>query len=166
METSVKSILEKTDWLRTLQCRKQECEDELNSIVATLSKVIAQETQPESPCYQQSCEGVEANRLEDPLSAKTLSVEMERCMEALTQPNLESDEEEVGREDHHPSTIVNFCRKAMGIYDYELTVDPLEELGCTPKDVMLVLRYLRTKHKSDTMVTQSLGGSYWVHSIY
>jgi hypothetical protein len=71
-------------------------------------------------------------------------------MEALTQLDLELDVEEVGREDCDPTTIVNFCRKSMGIYDFQLSVEQLEELGCTPKEVRLVLRYL-CKSTSQTL---------------
>jgi hypothetical protein len=96
---------------------------------------------------------------------KNLSVETKQCVEALTQPDLESDAEEVGMEDRHPTTIVNFCRKAMGIYEFQLSVENLEELGCTPKEVRLVLSTCDMEHKSNTMYANSLGGGYWVHSI-
>jgi hypothetical protein len=42
-------------------------------------------------------------------------------VEALTQPNLETDMEDVGDEDRHVKTIMYFCRKAMGIYDFQFT---------------------------------------------
>jgi hypothetical protein len=35
--------------------------------------------------------------------------------------DLEDEAEEVGIEDLDPTTIVNFFRKAMGIYDFQLT---------------------------------------------
>jgi hypothetical protein len=76
--------------------------------------------------------------------------------EHYTQQDLE-DAEEVGREGRDSVAIVNFCRKAMGIYDFELSAEQLEELGCSPKEVRLVLTYLRmeqsqTQHSLEALV--------------
>lgn len=75
--------------------------------------------QPKSPCCQQVWDEVEEAWLGKSLAPQTLSGETKKCTEVLTQPNLE-DEEEVGMEDRDPATIVNYCRRAMGIYDFEL----------------------------------------------
>ena len=40
--------------------------------------------------------------------------------------------------------IVDLCRYAMGIYDFQLTKDKLGKLGCTCEKVEAVHRYLRT----------------------
>jgi len=54
-----------------------------------------------------------------------------------------------------PTGIVDFCRYAMGIYDFQLTNDKLGELGCTCEEIEAVHRYLRTQHQSDTWVDES-----------
>jgi len=87
-------------------------------------------------------------------------------VEALTQLDLELDVEKMRREDRDPTTIVKFCRKSMGIFEFQQNVEQMEELGCSPKEVRLVLRYLRKEHKSATMYANSLGGRYWVQSLY
>jgi len=61
--------------------------------------------------FQHSCEAVEENRLEDSLLEKKLSVQIKQCMEALTHPDLDWYTKEVGREDHHLVSIVNFFKK-------------------------------------------------------
>jgi hypothetical protein len=63
------------------------------------------------------------DRVADLPTTETPRVEPRQCMEALTQPDLETDVEEVGVEDRHPTMIVKFCRKAMGIYDFQLTAE-------------------------------------------
>jgi hypothetical protein len=74
--------------------------------------------------------------------------------------------DEVGVEDQNHETIMEFCRKDLGIYDFQLTVERLEELGCMPKEVRMVLKYLHTKHKLDTMYPNRLHGGFWVHFSY
>jgi hypothetical protein len=122
LEISTKSIVKKIDRLWSLHDREQVREDELKSSIATLVEVTTQETQPESPCCQQVCDEVEEAWSGKSLAPQTLSVEMKECTEALTQPDLE-DEEEVGMEDRDPAMIVNYCRCAMGIYDFELSAE-------------------------------------------
>jgi hypothetical protein len=58
--------------------------------------------------------------------------------------------EEVGMEDCGPTSIVKFCRKSMGIYDFQLSVERLEELGCTLKELRLMLRYMHKENKYNT----------------
>jgi hypothetical protein len=84
--------------------------------------------------YQLQAIDVVEDWLADLPTAETSGVESRQCMEALTQLDLETDMEEVGLEDQHP-TIMKFFRKAMGIYEFQLTTERLEELGCTPKEV-------------------------------
>ena len=67
------------------------------------------------------------------------------------------DEDYEGRD---PSGIVEFCRYAMGIYDFQLTKDKLRELGCTCEEIEAVHRYLRTQHQSDTWVDESQGENF------
>jgi len=59
-----------------------------------------------------------------------------------------------------PAGIVDFCRYAMGTYDFQLTKDKLDELGCTCEEIEAVHRYLRTQHQSDTWVDESQGGNF------
>lgn len=65
-----------------------------------------------------------------------------------------------GYEGRDPARIVDFCRYAMGIYDFQLTKDKLGELGCTCEEVEAVQKYLRTQYQSDTWVDESQGGSF------
>ena len=58
------------------------------------------------------------------------------------------------------ASIVEFCRYAMGIYDFQLKKDKLSELRCTREEVEVVHRYLRTQHQSDTWVDESQGGNF------
>jgi len=67
------------------------------------------------------------------------------------------DEDYGGRD---PARIVDFCRYAMGIYDFQLTKNKLGELGCTCEEIEAVHRYLRTQHQSDTWVDESQGGNF------
>jgi hypothetical protein len=116
--------------------------------------------------YQQKVMDVVDDRVPDLSIAKNSRVGPRQCMEALTQPDLERDVEEVGVEDRHPAMIVDFCRKVMEIYDFQLTAEQLEELGCTPDEIQFLLRYLWKKRKSDTMYSNTLGGVFWVHSTF
>jgi hypothetical protein len=84
---------------------------------------------------------------------------MKECMKEFTQPDLE-DEEEVGMQDRDPATIVDYCRRAMGIYDFYLNVERLEKLGFSLKEIRLVLKYLRIKHRSNTLFSQILGSGF------
>ena len=59
-----------------------------------------------------------------------------------------------------PAGIVEFCRYAMGIYDFQLTRDKLGTLGCTQEEVDVVHEYLKTRHQSDTWVDEIQGGSF------
>jgi hypothetical protein len=59
----------------------------------------------------------------DLLTTETLGVGSRQYVDALTKRDFEIDLEEVGAEDRHPATIVNFCRKAIGIYDFQLTFE-------------------------------------------
>jgi len=63
-------------------------------------------------------------------------------------------------EGRDPAGIVDFCRYAMGIYDFQLTKNKLGELGCTCEEIEAVHRYLRTQHQSDTWVDESQGGNF------
>jgi len=54
-----------------------------------------------------------------------------------------------------PSGIVEFCRYAMGIYDFQLMKDKPEKLGCTCEEVKAMHKYLRTQDQSDTCVDES-----------
>lgn len=56
--------------------------------------------------------------------------------------------------------IVEFCRYAMGIYDFQLTKDKLRDLGCDKEEIEAVHEYLRTQHQSDTWVDESQGGNF------
>ena len=67
------------------------------------------------------------------------------------------DEDYEGRD---PAGIVDFCRYAMGIYDFQLTKDKLKELGCTCEEIEAMHTYLRTQHQSDTWVDESQGGNF------
>jgi len=67
------------------------------------------------------------------------------------------DEDYEGRD---PAGIVDFCRYAMGIYDFQLTKGKLKELGCTCEEIEAVHTYLRTQHQSDTWVDESQGGNF------
>lgn len=66
-------------------------------------------------------------------------------------------EDYIGRD---PVGIVEFCRYAMGIYDFQLTEEMLGKLGCTHEEVEVVHRYLRMQHQSDTWVDESQGGKF------
>jgi hypothetical protein len=79
----------------------------LNLSIATLKKVITQETQLESPCCQQVCDEVEEDCSDDSLAPKYLIVETREGTKELTQPNLE-DAEDVGREYRDHAVIVIF----------------------------------------------------------
>ena len=71
-------------------------------------------------------------------------------------PNTTSEavaDEDYGGKD--PARIVDFCRYAVGIYDFQLTRHKLGELGCTCEEIEAVHRYLRTQHQSDTWVDES-----------
>ena len=59
-----------------------------------------------------------------------------------------------------PVGMVEFCRYAMGIYDFQLMEGKLRELGCTCEEVEAMHRYLRTQHQSDTWVDESQGGNF------
>ena len=59
-----------------------------------------------------------------------------------------------------PAGIVEFCRYAMGIYDFQLTKEKLGKLGCTQEEVDAVHEYLKTRHQSDTWVDESQGGNF------
>ena len=50
--------------------------------------------------------------------------------------------------------IVEFCRYAMGIYDFQLTREKLGKLGCTQEDIDVFHEYFRTQHQSDTWVDE------------
>jgi len=63
-------------------------------------------------------------------------------------------------EGRDPARIVDFCRYAMGIYDFQLTKDKLGKLGCTCEEIEAVHRYLRTQHQFDTWVDESQGGNF------
>ena len=65
-----------------------------------------------------------------------------------------------GYEGRDPAGIVDFCRYAMGIYDFQLTKNKLGELGFTCEEIEAVHRYLRTQHQSDTWVDESQGGNF------
>ena len=67
------------------------------------------------------------------------------------------DEDYGGRD---PAGIVDFCRYAMGVYDFQLTKDKLKELGCTCEEIEAVHRYLRTQHQSDTWMDESQGENF------
>ena len=67
------------------------------------------------------------------------------------------DEDYGGRD---PAGIVDFCRYAMGIYDFQLTKGKLGELGCTCEEIEAMHRYLRTQHQSNTRVDESQGGNF------
>ena len=56
--------------------------------------------------------------------------------------------------------IVNFCRYAIGIYDFQLTKEKLGEHGCTCEEIEAVHRYLKTQHQFDTWVDESQGGNF------
>jgi hypothetical protein len=56
-------------------------------------------------------------------TTKNPRVEPRQCMEALDQPNLERDVEELGDEDLHLVTIVKCFRNAMGIYNFQMTAE-------------------------------------------
>jgi len=56
--------------------------------------------------------------------------------------------------------IVDFCRYAMGIYDFQLMKNKLGELGCTCEEVEVVHRYLKPQYQSDTWVDESQGGNF------
>ena len=60
-----------------------------------------------------------------------------------------------GYEGRDPAGIVDFCRYAMGIYDFQSTKAKLGELGCTCEEIEAMHRYLRTQHQSDTWVDES-----------
>ena len=63
-------------------------------------------------------------------------------------------------EGRDPTGIVDFCRYAMGIYDFQLTKDKHRELGCTCEEIKAVHRYLRTQHQSNTWVDESQGENF------
>jgi hypothetical protein len=71
--------------------------------------------------HQQQIMDIVKDRETNLPTTKTPRVEPRQCMEALDQPNLERDMEELGDEDLHLATIVKFFRKAMGIYNFQLT---------------------------------------------
>jgi hypothetical protein len=85
--------------------------------------------------YQQKVMDFVEDRVVDLSIAKTSRVGPRQCMETLTQPDLERDVEEVGVEYRHPAMIVNFRRKAMEIYDFQLIAERLEDLGCTLEEI-------------------------------
>ena len=63
-------------------------------------------------------------------------------------------------EGRDPAGLVEFCRYAMGIYDFQLTKSKPGELGCTCEEIEAVHRYLRTQQQSDTWVDESQGGNF------
>jgi len=65
-----------------------------------------------------------------------------------------------GYEGRDPTGIVDFCRYAMGIYDFQLTKDKLGELGCTCEEIEVVHRYSKTQHQSDTWVDEIQGRNF------
>jgi len=65
--------------------------------------------------YQQRFVNVVEHWVIDLPTIETPRVELGQCVEAFNQPDLEMDIEEVGVEDQHPTMIVKFCRKSMGI---------------------------------------------------
>jgi hypothetical protein len=65
--------------------------------------------------YQQQVVNVVEDWAVDLPTTETPRVESGQCVEAFNQPDLEMDAEEVGVEDQHPTTIMKFCRKSMGI---------------------------------------------------
>lgn len=59
-----------------------------------------------------------------------------------------------------PTGIVDFCRYAMGIYEFQLKKYKLEKLGCTCEEVEVVHIYLRMQHQSNTWVDKSQEGNF------
>jgi hypothetical protein len=118
MKTSVKTTMGKVGQLRNLHNHEHECKRQLDS---SLSMEQGEHHQVNS--HQQQVMDIVEDWVADLPTTKTPRVEPRQCMEALTQPDLETNVEEVGVEDRHPTTIMNFCRKAMGIYDFQLTAE-------------------------------------------
>jgi hypothetical protein len=118
-KTSRKTTTGKVGQLRNPQNHECECKRQLYSSLS-----MEQREHHQVISHQQQVMDIVEDRVVDLPNAKTLRVlEPRECVEALTQPDLEMDVEEVGVEDRHLTMIMNFCRKVAGIYDFQIIAE-------------------------------------------